>query len=175
EVEATGVLAQVQRAHAEAVAGEHEALPALVPQRERPLSVHARERVLAPRFPGVHDDLGIAARAEAVSEAHQLRAQLHVVEDLAVEHDPQRLVLVGERLLAGGEVDDGEPGMGEAGVPVAVDAELIGTAMAQGPRHSQEGGARLPAGSLDVVDARYAAHARATSFTGSISRGAACR
>ena len=65
-------------------------------------------------------------------------AQLDVVVDLAVEDDPEGAVLVAERLLPGGEVDDGEPGVGQAGPLVAVEAELVGAAVAHGPEHGPQ-------------------------------------
>ena len=63
-----------ERAHAEAVAREHEPVLARVPQGQRPLAVEAGEALLAPLLPGVHDDLGVARGAEAVAAAAQLLA-----------------------------------------------------------------------------------------------------
>ena len=84
-----------------------------------------RKRLGAPRLVGVDDDLGVAAGAEAVAERLELGAQLDVVEDLAVEDDPQRAVLVGQRLLAGRQVDDGQAGVRQAGALVAIGPELV--------------------------------------------------
>ena len=53
--------------------------------------------------------------AEPVAARDQLRAQLDVVEDLAVEGDPDRAVVIRHRLRAAGEIDDREPRMGESG------------------------------------------------------------
>src|SRR4029079_9420197 len=103
-----------------------------------PLAVEAREGRVAPRLEGVHDDLRVAVRAEAVAERLQLGAQLEVVEDLAVERHPQRLVFVAERLLPGREVDDREARVGETGPRVAVDTELIRAAVVQRPGHGAE-------------------------------------
>jgi hypothetical protein len=52
------------------------------------------------------DDLGVAARAEHVTQRDELRNQLAIVVDLAVEDDDHRAVLVEKRLLAGLQVDD---------------------------------------------------------------------
>ena len=54
----------------------------------------------------VGDDLGVALGAELVPSARQLAAQLAEVVDLAVEHGADRRVLVGDRRIAGDEVDD---------------------------------------------------------------------
>src|SRR5512132_21072 len=70
-----------------------------------------------------------------MAERHQLLAQLGVVEDLAVEGDPDRPVLVAERLLTALHVDDGEARVGKAASSVAVDAELVGAAVTQGGCH----------------------------------------
>ena len=43
--------------------------------------------------------------------------RLEVVE-LAVDDDVERLVFVGDRLIAGGQVDDAEPRVSEARTPV---------------------------------------------------------
>jgi len=132
------VLGVVQGAHPHPIPGQDQALGPGVPQREGPLPVEAVERVLAPLLPGMDDDLGVAAGAEGVAGGHQLGAQLDVVEDLAVEDDPHRLVLVGHGLLPRGQVDDREPGVGQAGVAVVVAPELVGATMEHRPHHVPE-------------------------------------
>ena len=57
----------------------------------------------------VDDHLGVALGREPVARADQGLAQLAVVVDLAVEDDDDRPVLVGDRLVAGREVDDAQP------------------------------------------------------------------
>ena len=57
-----------------------------------------------------------------MSGSLELLAQLRKVVDLAVEHDPDRLVVIGHRLVAAREVDDREATETEpqaAGVEVA--------------------------------------------------------
>ena len=60
------------------------------------------------------DHLGVAVRAEAVPARLELGADVGEVVDLAVEDDPDRAVLVGERLIAGREIDDAQAAMPEA-------------------------------------------------------------
>ena len=109
EVEPAAMLCDVERTHAERISRQHQLRSRLIPERDRPLPVEAPEGALAPLLEGVDDDFGVAAGSEPMAEPLELVTQLDVVEDLAVEDDPQRAVLVRERLLAAGEVDDREP------------------------------------------------------------------
>ena len=80
-------------------AAEQHAAPR-VPERERPHPVEAVEAVLAPLLVRVHDDFRVGVRAEAVAVRLELAPQLDEVVDLAVEGDPDRPVLVAERLVS---------------------------------------------------------------------------
>jgi hypothetical protein len=51
---------------------------------------------------------------ENVTQRLQFGDQLLIVVDFAVEHHANALILVVERLLAGGQVDDREPAMAQA-------------------------------------------------------------
>ena len=62
--------------------------------------------------------------AEAMAERFELRPNLSEVVDLAVEDDPDCPVLVGQRLIAGGEIDDAETPMAEA--DAGADEEAVG-------------------------------------------------
>jgi hypothetical protein len=112
-----GDLRVVERLDAEVVAAEHEPArtgrPPEVGDRVRPHAVEAGRAVVAPLLVGVDDDLGVGLRGEGVAQLLELGAQLAVVVDLAVEDEPDRLVLVGDRLVAAGPVDDGEPAVPE--------------------------------------------------------------
>ncbi len=55
--------------------------------------------------------------AEPMAARFELGAQLGEVVDLAVEDDPDRAVLVGHRLIAGGEIDDAQPAVRRARCP----------------------------------------------------------
>ena len=72
-----------------------------------------RDRGRAPLLVGVDDDFGVGRRVEAVAGGLELAAQLAEVVDLAVEDDPDRAVLVVDRLVAGREVDDAQPAHAE--------------------------------------------------------------
>jgi hypothetical protein len=60
-----------------------------------------------------------------------------MVEDLAVEHDPEAVVLVGHGLLAGGNVDDRESGVPESGMLIPIQAELVRATVALSPDHAR--------------------------------------
>jgi hypothetical protein len=165
EEHAPVVLGHVERAHAHAVAAEHELAAPRVPERDRPLAVEALERPFAPLLPRVDDDLGVAPRPEAVAALLELRAQVEVVEDLAVVGDPERAVLVREGLLPGREVDDREPRVRQADPVVAVDAELVRAAVSERGGHGAErldggGGAASRQNAADATHVRSALPAR---------------
>ncbi len=61
------------------------------------------------------------------------------VVDLAVEDRPDRAVLVGERLMAAGQVDDRQPAKPQRGVVVAVVARVVRTAVDDPVHHRLEG------------------------------------
>ena len=136
--EASGVFGDVERTHSEGIARQNQLAAFAIPQADGPLAVEASERLGAPLFVGVHDHFGVAAGLELVAAPDEFLAQLHVVEDLAVERDPQRAALVRERLLARRQIDDRQPGVGKTGVAIAVDPELVRTAVAERASHHAE-------------------------------------
>jgi hypothetical protein len=81
------------------------------------------------------EDLGVAARREAVAGALQLVAQRGVVEDLAVLHRVHAPVLGGDGLVAAGEVDDRQPARRQRDRAVDQAARVVGPAMDQGRAH----------------------------------------
>ncbi len=76
-----------QRLDAEAVAGQEQGFAVAVPQGEGEHAAEAVDAALAPGFPGVDDDFGVAAGVEDVAQRLQLGDQFLVVVDLAVEDD----------------------------------------------------------------------------------------
>ena len=88
----------------------------------------------------------------------ELGAQLDVIEDLAVEDDPQRLAVIRKWLLAGGKIDDRKPRVCEARVCVAVKTELIGTTVIKAARHAHERLTRRWWVFLQINDAADATH-----------------
>jgi hypothetical protein len=104
------------------------------------------------------DNLGVALGPEAVAACDELVPQLDVVENLAIEYDPQRAILVGQRLLSGGEIDDRESRMSEADVRIAVDAKLIRTTVLECAEHPLQRSSRRCGLGAQIHDAADAAH-----------------
>src|SRR5690606_12351188 len=84
---------------------------------------------------GVDDHLGITARVESVPGGFELPRELLEVVDLAVVDHRDAIILVEERLLASGEVDDRQASVGQRDVRLQVHAALVGPAVHDGIRH----------------------------------------
>ena len=108
----------------------------------------------------MHDDFGVAARVEDVPERLQLRDQLLVVVDLAVEDDDDRAVLVVERLLAGREVDDRQAAMTEPDARLEVHALAVRPAVRLRVVHALQQRAVEVAAAAGVEQSGDAAHVR---------------
>jgi len=158
---------------ADAVAGQQQTLTPIIPDREGEHAAQMGDAVVAPLLVGVDDRLGVGRGGEPVAVGLELLAQLPEVVDLAVEDDPDAPVLVGDRLIAAGEVDDGEPshaetgaigaggiGAGRTGAPSAEDASplAVGSPMRNDVIHALEHVGRDRAAGSQTVDADYAAH-----------------
>src|SRR5262249_16219545 len=102
-----------QRLLPDPVASQHQALPLPIPEGQREHATQAAHEVEAFGFVEVDETFRVRARTKGMARSVELRAQLRVVVDLAVEHDGDGLVLVPDRLTPGVEVDDGEPAHAE--------------------------------------------------------------
>jgi hypothetical protein len=106
----------------------------------------------------VDDDFSVAASVEDMAEGLQFRNEFLVIVDFAVEDDADALVFVVEWLLAGGQVDDGEPTMAEPDAGFEMQAAFIGTAMELRFVHAMEHRTINVAFASSVKDAGYSAH-----------------
>ena len=118
-----------ERLHAQPVARHEQRLAIPIVEREREHAAEAIHASLAPGLPRVDDHLGVAARVEHVPEGLQLRNQFLVVVDLPVEDHDHRAVLVVERLLTRGDVDDRQAPMAEAHAGLEVQALTVRAAV----------------------------------------------
>jgi hypothetical protein len=105
----------------------------------------------------VDDDFGVCLGIEAVAAGDQAFSEFRVVEYLAIVHDPQGVVFVVDGLVTAGKVDDAQPGVGQSGRPVGVDAGRIGAAVVEESDHPAEGGL-VRGGDVKIYYACYAAH-----------------
>ena len=90
----------------------------------------------------VNDHLGVGLRREPMTLPLELDAQLAVVVDLAVEHEPNRAVLVRDRLVSRLEIDDREPPETEAErdpVVVLLDVQSLVVRVRDGEGRSSSG------------------------------------
>ena len=123
---------------------------------------HAVDSVL---FVQVGEDLGVARAAEAMPLRDQLGAQLDVVVDLAVQRRPDGAVLVGDRLVAGLEVDDAQPARADPHARLDVEAVGVGAAVCERVGHRVDGGRVDRFVHRVMQDAGYAAHVGESSMS----------
>src|SRR5690606_20998535 len=90
------------------------------------------------------------------------------VVDLAVEDDRHRAVLVEQRLLAGGEVDDGQAPVRERDARLEVVATFVRAAMVLDVVHALHEGTVEVALAAGVEEAGDATHDRMSSLSGAV-------
>ena len=101
----------VQRLDPEPVPRQQEPPPRPVPQGDREHPPQPPHQVVAVLLVEVDDDLRVAVRPEPVPPRLQPCPQLPVIVDLPVEDDLDRPVLVADRLVPTGQVDDRRPAL----------------------------------------------------------------
>ncbi len=157
EAEVTAELGQEERTDAETISGEEQLLLAAVPDGEREVSVQPVQAVDPPFLVRVREHLGVGGGLEPMPERPELSLQLHVVVDLAVLHDPVAPILVRERLVSPGDVDDRQPRVRHPEAPVDVEPRPVGSTVTELPGHGQKQARRgVPAWAR--VDPRETAH-----------------
>jgi hypothetical protein len=89
----------------------------------------------------VQRDLAVRFRLEMVPLGLKVAADRLEVVELAVGDDVERPVFVGDRLIAGGQVDDAQPRMAQPDAPVGrgPDRLIVRSAVDQPPRGRQYG------------------------------------
>src|SRR5687768_17596427 len=84
---------------------------------------------------------------ELVAEVHELFADFFVVVDFAVKNDPGGAVLIGDRLLAGFQIDNRKTTHRHSDMPLDIEAILVRPAVADCLIHAIE---QLPVNRLPV-------------------------
>ena len=93
----------------------------------------------------------------------ELCAHVGVVVNFAVEDHPDGAVLIRQRLLAGFQVDDAQPAMGERRMGVAMQPCLVGSAIGDAVAHSHRARRCVLVESFDSHDSSNAAHVQETA------------
>src|SRR6266566_5174536 len=106
--------APVQGFLAKAIAGDKKTSTSVIPQREGEHAVEMRNHVPAVFFVKMRQDFGVRSAAKGVPTRFQVRAQLAIVVDFAVEDHGNAFVFVINRLLASDEIDDRQAPHAEA-------------------------------------------------------------
>ena len=75
--------------------------------------IHILEHYKKEGFQLAIDDFGIGFCREFVALLLQFRAQFDIIENFAIEHDPDRSIFVVNRLISAAQIDNAESGMGE--------------------------------------------------------------
>ena len=119
----------VERLDADAIAAEHQTVRLRIPDGEGEHAVEPRRDVDALLLVEMRDHLDVGVGAQHVAACLELPRQLGGVVDLAVADHLDRAVLVAERLLAAGNVDDGEPAHPEGDLAMGVLAERVRAAV----------------------------------------------
>src|SRR5207249_5851769 len=99
--------------------------------------------VVVPLLVGMDDCFGIAARLVLMAPGLEVAPNLRVVVDLAVEDNPNALILVRQRLMAGTQVDDAETPMAERSTIVRENPGLIGASMRENVAHRRRASGRV--------------------------------
>ncbi len=118
-----------------AIAREHEDAPLVVPDREPEHAFEALYGGGAEALVEGDDVLDVAPRAERIPPARGFLPQLAGVVNLAVAHHPDGAVGALERLVARGQVHDGEPPRPQLRALMADDALAVRAAVRERRGH----------------------------------------
>jgi hypothetical protein len=149
-----------QRLLTGAVARQHQPLVPVVPHRHPEHPLEPADAVRPEALVQRHDGLDVAGRAERIAGARILAAQLRGVVDLAVANHPDGAIGALERLIAGGQVHDGEPAGAQARARVADGALAVGAAVRERGRHRGQAVGVLERRARERDGAEDAAHYR---------------
>ena len=159
-------LGVVERADAHAISSQDEGAAGPIPERDGELAAGLGEHAFAQVLVEVNPRLGVAAGGEPVAPRQELLAQLGILEQLAVEGDPDRSVLVGDRLPAPRQVDDRQPPGPQRQAGLDVNLLVIRAAMSDRRGHRQEPLSRKFPGARQIDRACDAAHAQSSKTIG---------
>src|SRR5437667_609268 len=119
----------VERLDAEPVAREEESMPTRIPERQGKHPVEPVNEALSLFFVEMNHDLGIGSRHELMPFRAEPLTKLVEVVDLPIKNNPDRSVLVRDRLAPRIEVDDGESSHSQPHRAVAVVSFVVRATM----------------------------------------------
>ena len=126
------ILRQVERLDTHAVSSQNEAPDRLAPQGDGEHAAHAGKTSGVPGKEGVKHGFGIAMRVKPVAECFELRPQLQMVVDFAVEYNDRVAIARGHWLIARSQVENLQSGRAQGAQPGGENPLLIWSAMGQG-------------------------------------------
>ena len=147
-----------ERLLARSIAREHQAATRIIPDREAKHPFQSRDRAGAKALVKRHDVFDVAARSKRVAPGRRFAAQRGRIVDLTVAHHPDLSVGTLERLIARGEIHDGEAARADAGALVPDDALTVRAAVTQRSRHPLHRLRKTQWGSASRYRAEDAAH-----------------
>jgi hypothetical protein len=106
----------------------------------------------------MHDHFGVTAGVKDMTQGLQLRNELLVVVDLAIEDNHDRTIFIEQRLLPGSNVNNGKASMSKPNTGLNMQATVIGPAMPLGVVHALQHGTVNFAAATDIDDAGNATH-----------------
>ena len=109
-------------------------------------------------FVEMNDCLGVALAAVMMAFPFQLGAQLLVIVDFSVVHDPNAAVFIADGLLAGSDINDAQAAHGQTDVFFHEESVVIGPAMNHLLVHRRQKSAIHPTGSIDMQNAANSTH-----------------
>ncbi len=117
----------------------------------------------------VHDAFRVALCAVDMAAREHLLAEVGVVIDFAVVHDPDGAVFIGKRLVTGFDINDAEATHGESGIIGDHGPGVVGTTMHDLLVHFEQRGFVGTLTGSEVKDAADTAHISRSSIP-SVSR-----
>src|SRR5208282_1202501 len=129
-----------------------------IPDGERKHPAQVLNAIRAIFLVEMNDRLCVAVRPITMAARLERAAQRGMVIDFAVEGDPDRAILIAQRLLAGFEIDDAQPAHRQANVGVEMRSALVRPAMHDLPVHCIEHGPFDGTPAIKLEDATDSAH-----------------
>lgn len=125
----------VEGLDADAVASEKEGAGTLIPNGKSEHAAEFFDAAFAELFVEMDDNFSVGAGFEDVATLQEVVAKFLEIVNFAIENDPDSRVLVGERLMATLEIDDGEAAETKTNIAGDIEAGVVGPAVEHGGSH----------------------------------------